>query len=92
MHDFTSWLGSWLWEEERETDVDVFRCKGVVAIKGEIEKHVLQGVHQLFDVEPISGLVWKEGEKKETKLVFIGRQLDASALKSSFIKKCLNKS
>jgi G3E family GTPase len=104
LHEFTSWLGSWLWKEEQKTgnnskyllvtltDVDVFRCKGVVAVRDEPEKHVLQGVHQVFDVEPISGLLWKEGEKRATKLVFIGRQLDAKLLKSSFVNSCLNKS
>ena len=71
--------------------MDIFRCKGVVAVKGEIEKHVLQGVHTLFNVEPITGLNWTENEKKITKLVFIGRYLDEEKLKNSFKTMCINK-
>lgn len=42
----------------------------------------LQGVHSMLDGCP--GKKWEEDEKRINKLVFIGRNLDESALKKGF--------
>lgn len=44
--------------------------------------HVLQGVHSLFEGMP--GRPWKEGEARASRMVFIGRDLDAELLKEGF--------
>lgn len=41
-----------------------------------------QGVHSLFEGMP--GRPWKEGEHRASRMVFIGRDLDAELLKEGF--------
>ena len=66
---------------------DLFRYKGILAVKGMHEKFVFQGVHMLFGGEysPEIGL-WKEGEKRECRFVFIGRNLDHKALQAGLME------
>jgi G3E family GTPase len=65
---------------------DLFRYKGVLAVEGMDLKFVFQGVHMLFsggfskEVAP-----WKDGEKRECRFVFIGRDLDHKALEAGFL-------
>ena len=71
----------------RENGESLFRYKGVRAVKGIDEKYVFQGVHMLFggDFTREIGL-WKEGEKRECRFVFIGRDLDHEALKKGLME------
>jgi len=41
---------------------------------------VFQGVHMIFGVE--LGAPWREGEPRETKVVFIGKQFSADIFKA----------
>ncbi|GMH65986.1 hypothetical protein TrST_g8011 [Triparma strigata] len=66
---------------------DVYRMKGVLAVAGSPQKFVYQGVHMIFDGE-FQG-EWEAGEKRCSKLVFIGKNLDKAALEASFTE-CLN--
>lgn len=59
---------------------DIMRVKGLLHVADSCHKLVLQGVHELYDV--VEGSAWAEGEQRRTKLVFIGRRLDASALRA----------
>ena len=70
----------------REDGENLFRYKGVLAVKGIDEKYVFQGVHMLFggDFTREIGL-WKAGEKRECRFVFIGRDLDHEALKKGLM-------
>lgn len=45
-------------------------------------QHSLQGVHMLFEGMP--DRPWKEGEKRTSKMVFIGKDLDAALLREGF--------
>jgi len=56
---------------------DIVRLKGILAIKGEPRRHVLQAVRRMMEIRPADA--WA-GEKTESKLVFIGRALDRGAL------------
>ena len=47
---------------------------------------LLQGVHAVFDGSP--GKTWGEGEARKSKIVFIGKDLDAAALQEG-LKTCL---
>eukprot|EP00501_MAST-03F_sp_TOSAG23-6_P001332 GSMAST32.ASY1.ANO1.1381.1 assembled CDS len=71
-----------------EEGQNIYRMKGVMAIRDMPQKFVFQGVHMLFDGQPMEGCEWKEGEVKANKLIFIGKNLDRDSLISSF-KKCL---
>ena len=76
------WIGS-LMQDKAE---DLFRYKGVLAVKGMDEKFVFQGVHMLFGgnfTEDIG--LWKDGEIRECRFVFIGRDLDHQALQDGLM-------
>jgi len=63
---------------------DLFRYKGVLAVKGMDEKFVFQGVHMLFAGGFSDEQVWKEGETRECRFVFIGKNLDKMNLEEGF--------
>ena len=71
----------------REDGENLFRYKGVLAVKGVDEKYVFQGVHMLFggDFSRDIGL-WKEGETRECRFVFIGKDLDHDALQKGLLE------
>lgn len=50
-------------------------------------RFVFQGVHMLFDGQP--GSAWEAAEKKGSKLVFIGKNLDRVQLEEDF-RKCIS--
>lgn len=81
-------LNGWLQKLLKEEGQNIYRMKGVMAIRDMPQKFVFQGVHMLFDGQPMEGCEWKEGEVKANKLIFIGKNLDRDSLISSF-KKCL---
>jgi len=47
---------------------------------------VCQGVHAVFEGSP--GKPWKEGEAHKSRMVFIGRDLDANVLRQG-LQQCL---
>ena len=55
--------------------------KGIVAVAGEAERFVFQGVHMLFQGQP--GDAWGDAERS-CRLVFIGRNLDETELDAGF--------
>lgn len=73
---FDIWLGQLL---AAQGD-DLFRLKGIVAFAGDGRRHVLQAVHRIVDLRPADA--WRADEARISKLVFIGRKLDADTLKS----------
>ena len=82
-------LERWIGGLMRDKAEDLFRYKGVLAVKGMDEKYVFQGVHMLFGGKFSDDIgLWKEGEKRECRFVFIGRDLDHEALESGLME-CL---
>ena len=66
---------------------DLFRYKGVLAVKGMDQKYVFQGVHMLFSgVFSEEVAQWRKGEKRECRFVFIGRDLDHAALEAGLME------
>ena len=61
---------------------NILRLKGIIALKDDPDRYVIQGVHML--IEGDHQRAWKDGEKQESRLVFIGRELDAEKLKRTF--------
>ncbi|PAW77095.1 MAG: cobalamin biosynthesis protein CobW [Verrucomicrobia bacterium Tous-C9LFEB] len=76
------WMGKLL----REKGGDIFRMKGILNIEGQPRKFVFQGVHMLFDGRPQAP--WGESEKRQSRIVFIGQNLDRAALQKGF-ESCL---
>ncbi|MCX7693819.1 MAG: GTP-binding protein, partial [Tepidimonas taiwanensis] len=56
----------------------LLRYKGVLHMQGTDRKVIFQGVHQLMGSD--LGPVWKPGEKRESKMVFIGIDLPRDIL------------
>lgn len=75
-------LNKWVGTLLREKGVDIFRMKGVLAVKGCEQRFVYQGIHMLFSGEPQGD--WKADEPRTNKLVFIGRNLNREELVSGF--------
>ena len=57
----------------------MLRYKGVLAMKGTNRKVIFQGVHQLMGSD--LGPEWAEGEKRQSKMVFIGIDLPQDILR-----------
>jgi G3E family GTPase len=64
---------------------DIFRVKGILHVQGDPRRHVLQGVHRLLELK--SSLPWWD-ETPASKIVFIGRHLQAQKLKAR-LEACL---
>nr|GMD74332.1 uncharacterized GTP-binding protein YjiA-like [Ipomoea batatas] len=79
-------VDDWLERLVEEKGDDLYRMKGVLSVSGSEERYVFQGVHSVLDGCP--GKTWGPDEKRINKLVFIGRNLDETALRKGF-KGCL---
>ena len=80
-------LERWIGDLMQNKGEDLFRYKGVLAVEGMDQKFVFQGVHMLFDGGFSSEVApWKEGEARECRFVFIGRNLDHEALQSGLME------
>mmetsp|Transcript_35880 Transcript_35880/g.114963 ORF Transcript_35880/g.114963 Transcript_35880/m.114963 type:complete len:395 (+) Transcript_35880:96-1280(+) len=63
---------------------DLFRYKGLLAVKGMDQKFLFQGVHMLFQGSFDPDYPWKKDQTRECRFVFIGRDLDKASLLESF--------
>ncbi len=75
-------LFKWLQYITQSQGADILRLKGILDMKGEDQRFVVQGVHMLLEGDRQRH--WKAGEKRQSRLVFIGRNLDRDLLESSF--------
>jgi G3E family GTPase len=78
-------LNDWIAELLRVKGADIYRMKGVLAVKGSPKRLVFQGVHMLFDAK--FDREWN-GQPRQNTLVFIGKNLDRAELTEKF-KSCL---
>lgn len=72
-------LESWLQDLLASRGQDILRTKGVIDVAGEQRKLVVQGVNMMLEGD-FAGL-WEPGSGRRSRLVFIGRNLDADALR-----------
>lgn len=75
---FQDWFGTLLQEKGQ----DILRSKGILNMKGESDRFVIQGVHMLMEGNTMGP--WPEGEGRQSRLVFIGRGLDEMGLEEGF--------
>jgi hypothetical protein len=75
-------MSRWIQRVITEDGANLYRYKGLLAVKGKDEKFVFQGVGMLF-TGSFEGK-WKKDEKRESRFVFIGKDLDAEFLKYGF--------
>ena len=72
----------WIQALTQEQGPNILRLKGIIAFANDADRYVVQGVHMI--IEGDHQRPWREGEKHESRLVFIGRQLDGEALSAGF--------
>ena len=72
----------WIQNITQTQGPNILRLKGIIAFKDDPDRYVVQGVHMIMEGD--HQRAWKEGEKHESRLVFIGRNLDAERLKQNF--------
>ena len=73
----------WINHVTQEQGPNILRCKGIVAMKGDPKRFVFQGVHMMLDGDPQRE--WKPDEKRESKVVFIGRDLEEEDIRKGFL-------
>jgi len=81
-------LNEWISDLLKEKGVDIFRSKGILAVKGMKQKFVFQAIHMLF-ANSMEGS-WAPDEEKRCKMVFIGKNLNREELTNGFMK-CMAK-
>ena len=72
----------WIQKITQTEGPNILRLKGIIAFKDDAERYVVQGVHMI--IEGDHQRAWKDGEKHESRLVFIGRELDREKLERTF--------
>ncbi|MGB6118183.1 MAG: GTP-binding protein [Mesorhizobium sp.] len=72
----------WIEKITQTEGPNILRLKGIIALKDDPDRYVLQGVHMI--IEGDHQRPWKDGEVRESRLVFIGRDLDEERLRRTF--------
>src|SRR3954469_7796112 len=61
---------------------NILRCKGIVALKDDPQRFVFQGVHMMLDGD--HQREWRTDEKRQSRVVFIGRNLPEEKIRKGF--------
>jgi G3E family GTPase len=76
----------WVQDLVQKEGPSILRCKGILAFKDDDERFVFQGVHMILDGD--HQRPWKEDETRESRIVFIGRNLPRKLITEGF-ESCL---
>lgn len=99
------WLAELLWQDNEDEEAgrhdshkgkkqrsEIYRMKGTLAVAGSDVMHILQAVHETFELEPSQSLKKQEEEtgggsriKRECRLVVIGKGLDKEKIRQGFL-------
>jgi G3E family GTPase len=72
----------WVQDLVQKEGQNILRCKGILSFKDDDERFVFQGVHMILDGD--HQRPWKDGETRESRLVFIGRNLQEEKIRQGF--------
>ena len=72
----------WVQDLVQKEGPNILRCKGILSFKDDDERFAFQGVHMILDGD--HQRPWGEGEKRESRIVFIGRNLPRQKIKAGF--------
>jgi len=73
----------WISDLTQREGPNILRCKGIVAFPKEPKRFVFQGVHMILDGDLQRD--WRADEKRESRVVFIGRDLDEGRIRDGFL-------
>jgi G3E family GTPase len=76
---FEPWIGMLL----KLKGQDIYRSKGILNVDGSNRRFVFQGVHMQMRNE--WGNPWRGRDTRESRIVFIGKDLDEAALREGFL-------
>jgi G3E family GTPase len=72
----------WVQKLVAEDGPSILRSKGILNFKDDPDRFVFQGVHMILDGD--HQRPWKDGEKRDSRLVFIGRNLPEDKIRKGF--------
>jgi G3E family GTPase len=72
----------WVQDLVQKEGPNILRCKGILAFKDDDNRFVFQGVHMILDGD--HQRPWKTDEKRESRIVFIGRNLPGKMINEGF--------
>ncbi len=72
----------WIQDLVAKDGPSILRSKGILAFKDDPERFVFQGVHMILDGD--HQRPWHDSEKRESRVVFIGRNLPEDRIRSGF--------
>jgi G3E family GTPase len=72
----------WLQELVANEGQKILRSKGILAFKDDDDRYVFQGVHMMLEGD--HQRKWKTDEPRESRLVFIGRDLPEQKIRDGF--------
>jgi G3E family GTPase len=72
----------WIQGLVAEDGAAILRSKGILAFKDDPQRFVFQGVHMILDGDHQRD--WKADEKRESRIVFIGRDLPEEKIRKGF--------
>jgi G3E family GTPase len=72
----------WVQDLVQKEGPNILRCKGILSFKDDDERFAFQGVHMILDGD--HQRPWAEGEKRESRIVFIGRNLPREKIEAGF--------
>ncbi len=72
----------WIQDLVAKEGPNILRCKGILSFKDDPERFVFQGVHMILDGD--HQRPWRDGEKRESRIVFIGRNLPEDKIRQGF--------
>jgi G3E family GTPase len=73
---------TWIHQLLAQRGQDILRTKGILDFEGEDRRFAFQAVHMLAEGDFIGP--WRTGAERRSKLVFIGRRIDRTALAEGF--------
>jgi len=76
-------ITQWLNDILQTQGPDILRAKGIIDVAGEDRRLVFQAVHMILEGD-FQG-PWRDGDKRYSRLVFIGRNLDEAKLREGFL-------
>ena len=72
----------WVEDLVQKEGPNILRSKGILSFKDEDRRFVFQGVHMILDGD--HQRPWKEDERRQSRIVFIGRNLPEKAITEGF--------
>ena len=73
----------WVQDLVAKEGPNILRCKGILAFKDDPQRFVFQGIHMILDGD--HQRAWQENEKRESRIIFIGRTLPEEKIRRGFV-------